>query len=116
MQSKTHHKLSFRWFLYVFHLIHSSHDVAELFFDVLLGALFAAGEPTAQTFGNAAGEECRHDLWGCGHTAAAGLILLQLLADVRRHLLGQDIEQQHKAVRPDGERMSFWFAFANSNT
>lgn len=81
--------------------MHSSHDVDELFFDVLLGALFAACEPAAQTFGNTARKECRHDLRGSWHTVAAGLNLLELLADVRHHLLGHDVEQQYKAVRPD---------------
>lgn len=74
--------------------MHSSHDVDELFFDVLLGALFAACEPAAQTFGNTARKECRHDLRGSWHTVAAGLNLLELLADVRHHLLGHDVEQQ----------------------
>ena len=65
------------------------------------GALFAACEPAAQTFGNTARKECRHDLRGSWHTVAAGLNLIELLADVRHHLLGHDVEQQYKAVRPD---------------
>lgn len=80
------------------------------------GALFAACEPAAQTFGNTARKECRHDLRGSWHTVAAGLNLLELLADVRHHLLDMMLSSSTRLSDRIAERISFWFAFANSNT